>query len=161
MFRLTLRSRLAALRPARRALAVLGLALIAGLGGAAPAARAATLIVTTTTDDGGAGSRRAQIAAAAPGDTINFAVTGTITLAAFSPLVLDKDLAIRGPGADQLTVSANGLARVFVIDGATVAISGLTLADGNAFDVGGAMRNTADLTLDACVVSDSRAGWPR
>ena len=56
---------------------------------------AATLTVLNT-NDSGAGSLRAAIAAAASGDTINFAVTGMITLA--SELAIDKNLTIQGPG---------------------------------------------------------------
>ena len=54
------------------------------------AARAATLMVTSLADSG-AGSLREQIANAANGDTINFQVTGTITLTS-GQLVVSKDL---------------------------------------------------------------------
>lgn len=107
------------------------------------AARAATLTVTNTSD-AGAGSLRQAILDAAAGDTINFAVSGTITLTT-GELVIDKDLNIVGPGANQLTISGNNLLRVFFINpgasGATtgppvsaltVSISNLTIADGRA-----------------------------
>jgi hypothetical protein len=41
---------------------------------------AATDTVTSLADDGSSGTLRSVIAAAAPGDTINFSVSGTITL---------------------------------------------------------------------------------
>ncbi len=86
---------------------------------------AATLTVTNL-NDSGAGSLRATIAAAASGDTINFAVTGTITLA--SELAIDKNLTIQGPGANLLTISGNNAVRVFNIGNVTPAIN-VTLAD--------------------------------
>src|SRR5689334_14940507 len=69
------------------------------------------LTVTTLRDTGanGDGSLRGEIAAAANGDQIVFArsLAGhTITLnAANGPLVLNKALTIRGPGATRLTIS--------------------------------------------------------
>jgi hypothetical protein len=69
----------------------------------------AFLTVNTLQDTGalGDGSLRGEIAAAAPGDTINFAVTGIITLIS-GELAIGKDLTIHGPGANNLTVSAGG-----------------------------------------------------
>ena len=84
----------------------------------------------TTLDDSGPGSLRQAIAEAAPGDTIDFAVTGTITLTS-GELVIDKDLTIAGPGATNLTVSGNNASRVFHVLGGVVAVSGLTTAEGN------------------------------
>jgi hypothetical protein len=49
-------------------------------------ARAATLTVTNTNDTGG-GSLRDEILAALPGDTINFSVSGTITLGSALPAI--------------------------------------------------------------------------
>ena len=67
-------------------------------------ASAATLTVSNL-DDSGPGSLRVQVAAAAPGDTINFSVTGTITMGAPGDISIDKDLTITGPGAGSLTVN--------------------------------------------------------
>jgi hypothetical protein len=51
----------------------------------------------TTLNDSGPGSLRNTIAAATAGDTINFAVTGTISLTS-GELVVNKNLNIVGPG---------------------------------------------------------------
>ena len=60
-----------------------------------PAARAATLTVTSTADDGFVGTLRSVLAGAADGDTIDFSVTGTITLTT-GQLVVDKSVEITG-----------------------------------------------------------------
>ena len=76
----------------RRTLFSLGL--VAVLCVATRVARAADHVVTST-GDSGAGSLRAAITAATGGDTISFAVTGTITLAGQLNLdknVMDKDI---------------------------------------------------------------------
>ncbi len=65
-------------------------------GPAAPAAPAATLTVTNL-NDSGAGSLRQAVIDAASGDTINFSVTGTITLTS-AQISINKDLTITGPG---------------------------------------------------------------
>ena len=78
------------------------------------AAHAATLNVTTTTDSG-AGSLRAQIAAAATGDTIAIAATGTIVLTTGEIPITGKNLILSGPGANNLTVTTNATTRAFKI----------------------------------------------
>src|SRR5260370_32213711 len=61
------------------------------------------LITVTNTADNGPGTLRDAITNAAPGETINFAVTGTITLTN-GELFINKNLLITGPGANQLAV---------------------------------------------------------
>jgi len=116
--------------------------------------QAATLTVANT-DDGGVGSLREAIADALSGDTIDFSVTGTIVLTS-GELVIGKDLMIGGPGASSLAISGNNASRVFEIDaGTTVAISGLTIQNGNGgYDLGAGILNYgATLTLTDCTVS--------
>ena len=66
----------------------------------------ATTITVTNTNDSGPGSLRQALADAIDGDTVTFAVTGTITLTS-GGLVIDKDVTISGPGADQLSIDGN------------------------------------------------------
>jgi hypothetical protein len=128
-------------------------------------------MVTNPSDTGGSGdgSLRGEIAAANSGDTIVFAdnLAGqTITLnPGNGPLYLDKDLTIQGPGADKLTISGNTATEVFDIpggsfssSGATVTITGLTIADGKALLSGGGISNAGTLTLDCVTLSGNHAG---
>src|SRR5262245_25043922 len=79
-------------------------------------------------------------------DTILFSVTGTINLHAALPylsgnLIYGRGIDIQGPGAGGLTVRGDsGGYRIFAVPrGATVGISGLTIANGAStlFDDGG------------------------
>jgi hypothetical protein len=136
-----------------------------------PAFSATTWVVTSTGDDpGDVTTLRGAIAAAANGDTIDLtALTGTITLTygAFPvvhELFLGASLNIKGPGASNLTISANKFSRVFDIGAdAVVSISGLTIMDGVALDgsddSGGGIRNTGTLTITDCVVSGNSAAF--
>ena len=119
-----------------------------------PLAQAATITVTNT-NDSGAGSLRQAIADAGAGGTINFAVTGTITLTG-GQLTINKNLTISGPGADQLTISGNNASRVFGITSGTVIISGVTVANGDD-SWGGGIKNGGTLTLTNCAVSGNTA----
>jgi CSLREA domain-containing protein len=112
--------------------------------------------------DADACTLREAIAAADPGETITFAVTGTITLEEVEELVIDKDLVIAGPGASDLSIDGgysegrNG--RVFRIEaGATVSISGLTITGGSDWNSGGGIWNAGTLSVTACVVSGNQA----
>src|SRR5207253_2727371 len=79
---------------------------------ATPAAFAAQTV--TNTNDSGAGSLRNAIATAAGTDVIVFqGVTGTIRL--LTPLSIDKNLTITGPGFDKLTVSGGNVIQVLAI----------------------------------------------
>jgi hypothetical protein len=127
------------------------------------------LTVTSNLDTGvaGDGSLRGEIAAATSGDTINFdpsLVGQTITLTN-GELAINKSMDIEGLGADQLTVSGNGVSRIFDISsGVTVTIAGMTMTDGLVngsspvlAGTGGAILNFGTLTLYNDVLSNNQA----
>jgi parallel beta-helix repeat protein len=101
----------------------------------------ATLTVTNLLDSG-SGSLRAQVAAANPGDIINFArgLSGTIVLTS-GEIAFSKSLTIQGPGAGVISIDGNNASRIFDIayapSSSTVTISGLTLKNGNTTLGGG------------------------
>src|SRR4051812_45137028 len=119
-----------------------------------------TLTVMNNADNGD-GSLRAVIAAAHSGDTIVFdnGLNGqTITLTS-GELVVDKSLAIKGPGADQLAISGNSASRVIEITNgaADVLICGLTVEDGSATRGGGIYDAGASVSLTHCVLNNDQA----
>jgi hypothetical protein len=116
----------------------------------------AATITVTNTNDSGAGSLRQALTSANDGDTITFAVTGTITLTS-GGLVIDKSVTISGPGADRLAIDGNQaqFRCVFgVFPGKTVTISGLTVTNGDF----GICNGEASLTVSNCVVSGNASG---
>ncbi|MGC2503405.1 MAG: Ig-like domain repeat protein [Silvibacterium sp.] len=98
-------------------------------------AHAATVTVTDL-NDSGSGSLRDAITNASSGDTIEFSVTGIITLASGLPTI-SENLTIEGPGAGSLTISGAQKYTVFTISSGTVVLSGLTIANGNGDGDGG------------------------
>lgn len=58
----------------------------------------ANLVTVTNLDDGGPGSLRQALADASDGHTINFAVSGTISLTS-GELVIDKNITISAAGS--------------------------------------------------------------
>jgi hypothetical protein len=125
----------------------------------------------TTTADSGPGSLRADIAAAASGDTINFAPSldgQTITLTS-GELVINKNLTVKGPGQGQLTISGDYQpsypptgSRVFEVDGGiTATISGLTISNGfvEYNTGGGGILNYGNLTVSGCTLSGNVANF--
>ena len=111
---------------------------------------------------------RDAIALAPAGETINFAVTGTINLSSLGQLVINKNLTITGPGANLLTINAfdptpttdNGDgSRVFNINDGTainlnISIRGVTLTGGDSAAGGGGIHNENEIViLTACTVS--------
>ena len=119
-------------------------------------AHAATITVTNR-NDSGSGSLRQALVDANDGDTIVFAVTGTIVLTS-DGLVIDNDLTISGPGANRLSINGNqaGYGCVFgIAHDNTVTISGLTITNGHC----GIFSDHATLTVSNCVVSDNIGGF--
>src|SRR5262249_48289076 len=118
---------------------------------------APAVLTVTTLQDAGPGSLRDEIAAAAPGDTINFAVTRTIDLAS-GQLAVNKNLTIQGPGANNLTVSAGGGVRVFFISAGNVTLDGLTISDAAFAPLqnGGGIRfvGGGTLTVSNCAITN-------
>ena len=126
---------------------------------------AATFTVTNTNDTG-AGSLREALAITQAGDTIDFAVTGTITLS--STLPVTKSLTIQGPAAPGIIVSGNNAVRVFRMSGSSnVTLSGLTISNGRIdqtalggnqyFGAGILNESVGTLTLTDCTVSNNTA----
>jgi hypothetical protein len=116
--------------------------------------QAATITVTNT-NDSGAGSLRQAIADANDGDTIDFAVTGSITLTT-DELLVDKSITISGPGSDNLTVDGNQASHVFhVSGGVTATVAGLSITNGGEVPGagGGIYNDHSTLAIDHCTVS--------
>jgi hypothetical protein len=125
--------------------------------GAALPSLAATDTVTSLADDGSPGTLRAVMAVAAPGDTIVFSVTGTITLTQ-GYLEIGQNLTIRGPGAASLFISGANTFTVFQVDsGVTAAtISGVTIENGYSSPAaGGGINNQGTLTVSNSILSDN------
>ncbi len=119
----------------------------------------ADTITVTNTNDSGPGSLRQALADANDGDTIEFAVTGTIGLTS-GELLVAKNITISGPGAESLAVNGNAKSTVFhVAPGETVTISGLTIINGYAAGSGGGIHNDhAALTLNNCTITGNQGG---
>ena len=106
-------------------------------------------ITVTNTNDSGLGSLRQALRTANDGDTINFAVTGTITLTT-GGLPVNKSLTISGPGTDQLSIDGNQALLVFgIFPDKTAMISGLSIRNGQT----GIWNERGTLTVSNCTVS--------
>jgi hypothetical protein len=123
-----------------------------------------TYLVDHLADDmvgtGLSGSLRYAITNAVDGDAITFGVTGTINLSGSLPN-LTHNITINGPGANLLTVrrDTGGNYGIFRV-GATVAISGLTIANGRGtgYDSAGGIYNEGSLTVSNCTVLGNFGG---
>jgi hypothetical protein len=150
-------------KSSRQWLMMLGL-LLAVFFGQAFVIKAANYNVTNT-NDSGAGSLRQAISdanAMPDNDVINFDASlanQTIVLTSGElSIVSNGTLTINGLGADQLSISGNNQSGVFFIQfNASVAISGITITDGNPALFGGGIRNQGTLTLTDSTVSGNSA----
>jgi hypothetical protein len=119
---------------------------------------AATLTVTNTADNG-PGTLRAALTNVVNGDTINFSITGTITLTN-GELLVTNNVTILGPAPANLAVNGNANRRVFhVQNGAIATIASLTITNGKALgDVGGGIYNDhSTLTVSNCILTRNSA----
>ncbi len=111
--------------------------------------------VVSSLANSGTGSLRDVIAAAAPGATITFSVTGTITLT--SGISFSKDLTIQGPGTALLTIDGNDTFPLITAqDGSLTTtnvhlqISGIRFTDGAP-----ALVSQDSLTVENCAFDDN------
>jgi hypothetical protein len=125
-----------------------------------------TTYQVTNNLDSGAGSLRAEIAAAAadPGSTVTFAsnVTGQINTSGFmlgGATPVQGDFTVQGPGANQLTINANGAASIFSFaynnnQYYNLTLEGLTLTGASsAAIIGTGAPGLRSLTLDQMEIS--------
>ncbi|MFN8526134.1 MAG: choice-of-anchor Q domain-containing protein [Chloroflexota bacterium] len=126
-------------------------------------------VVNSTSDPGAGGCDAAECtlreAVTDVGDNgiILVKVAGTLTLA--TPILIDKSVAIVGPGAAGLAISGNNATRIFTIGsvnaGKTISISGLTLRNGRvtaATGQGGAIHTAVtSLALSDMVFTNNQA----
>ena len=137
---------------------------------AMPGFSRATPFTVNTTADTGAGSLRAAItsANAAPTvpNTINFNVSGTITLGSSLPAIANTSpgsLTIDGSGQSITVDGANSFQILSVNSGAALNLRNLTIAHGNEQSIpegedGGGVENKGTLTVTNCTFSDNAAG---
>lgn len=123
--------------------------------------RASTLTVINLNNNN-SGSLRQAIIDANPGDKIIFAagLTGTIHLT--SPLLVDKNLTINGPGANILGVEGRSQpteSRVFTLFSDTLRISDLRISNGFSSGAGGGVwvESGGNLTLNNCLINGNVA----
>ena len=122
----------------------------------------AKTITVNNGHDHGAGSLRHAIAAAAAGDTIHFASHVTQVTLTTASLRIERDLAIQGPGAKKLAIRRSATAgtpqfTLLRLEGGTVDLSGLTIADGvNPDGSGGILISCPMATISGCAITDNQ-----
>jgi hypothetical protein len=123
----------------------------------------ANIVTVANLNDSGSGSLRQALADANDGDTIEFAVTGTISLTS-GELVIDKNITISGPGSNSLTVrpSSGSFFRVFdVMPSHNITIQGITISFGYAeFAQGGGifLDEQVTATIADCSLTNNYTG---
>ena len=94
-----------------------------------------------------------------PGSTINFSVTGTITLTKALP-DLSADVSINGPGASLMNVVGTRATTFTVDGGVTASISGMAITgDGGPIYEGSGIVNKGTLTLTSINLSNNSGGY--
>ena len=115
------------------------------------------MTVTSNADAGVGSLRRALNSVCADGTVhISDALAGqTITLST-GPLTLGKNVTIDGSAAPGLTISGDGLYRVFIVNaGTTAMVKHLTVTNGYGFQLAGGILNNGSLTLDHVTVTQN------
>jgi hypothetical protein len=119
---------------------------------------AATTVTVVSAAETGAGTLKQLITDATAGDIITFDIAPGNTITLSSPVVIDKDLTIRG-AAGGIILNGNNATRVMTVnDAVTARLENLKIQNGNdpAFYVGG-IKNEGKLTMINCVVSENIA----
>ncbi len=114
--------------------------------------------VVLNTKDSGYGSLRFALSTISDGGTIVFS-TGLAgkTVVLESPIVIEKDVTIAGPGGGT-GISGNGTCRVFsVLKNAVVTLENLCVLRGRATETGGGILNDGTLILNDCVIAENEA----
>lgn len=123
-------------------------------------------ITVTSAADSGPGSLRQAVITTKPGDTIVISLAGKETkiILTGGEIPLEKNLNIKGPGADKLAIAGSDASRIFKIDDgssatmSTVVIENMTITNGLAKgDNGGAIYNKENLTIKRCSIENSVA----
>ncbi|HKR61038.1 MAG TPA: choice-of-anchor Q domain-containing protein [Pyrinomonadaceae bacterium] len=129
-------------------------------------------LTVTNTNDSGPGSLRQAISSANSGDTISFTLPAgsIITLTSGELLIQNKNLAIVGPGAHELTIQRSTTSgtpqfRIFHVTSNsggnfTVSISGVTISNGSVSSLGGGLESDGTTTVNVigCTISGNAGG---
>ncbi len=121
----------------------------------------ANTITVTNPNDSGPGSLRQAMVDANDGDTIDATgVSGSIELSS-GEILVNKNVTIKGPAAEKLSIENTRLSRVFEIaSGEIVTISGLAINSGEAI-AGGGIYNAGMLQIMGCRISGNHIGGLR
>ena len=127
-------------------------------------------LIVRNTQDTAEGSLRYALFSVHQGEgniiTFQPGLRGTITLTS-GELVIEHDVTIVGPGANELAISGANTSRVFEILTGKVAISGLTIRNGRVANAigffeqdgsrarGGGVFNQTTLALTGCIISSN------
>ncbi len=112
--------------------------------------------VTNLSPDVVPGSLQQALLTPGPDHTVDFApgLTGTIRLTT-ATLAIPTSVNIRGPGTNVITIDGTGELGINVLPGATVTMSGLTIAN-----CSGSLFNQGNLTVIGCSLNGNLAYFP-